>query len=392
MTEILADLLAPLAVKTFLAEVWGQHACLVPAPQPDRFCHLCSWDDLNHLLNFHRLRSPDLRFTRAGETLADTEPQQWRDRLQQGATLVLNGLHERLPAVAAFAAALQRDLGHRTQVNLYLSPPQQQGFDCHYDTHDVLILQLAGSKAWSIYEPTQRHPLPETRSNAELPPETPPYWQGTLQPGDLLYIPRGHWHYAIATTDCSLHLTVGLASPTGIDWLHWLAAELQAEPRWRQSLPPLLAGDPERCATHLAALQEDLRARLESPDWVARYQRDLQQQQQLPLPLALPDQLPAAPDWSDWSPATRFQVPPPHRARFQTNERGEPQVTLGGKRVAIAGLPEPVLQRLFAPSGCTLWELADCAPDLEVAEIASILAGLVAAGVLHRQLPAEDEA
>lgn len=233
-----ADFLAPCGVETFLAEFWTQKVLYIPAPDTRRFESLFSWDDLNHLLNFHRLRSPDLLFHQGGQSLPDAPPRQWRDRLHQGATLILNNLHERVPRLAQFAAALQRELGHPTQINLYLSPPTQQGFNCHYDTHEVFILQIDGVKEWFIYESTQPYPIKAIRTEMDLPPETPPLWQGILKAGDLLYIPRGHWHYAITDQAYFLHLTLGISSPTGLDWLEWAIAQLQKQPQWRQSLPP----------------------------------------------------------------------------------------------------------------------------------------------------------
>jgi ribosomal protein L16 Arg81 hydroxylase len=32
------------------------------------------------------------------------------------------------------------------QTNIYLSPPNAQGFGTHFDSHDVFVLQVAGSK------------------------------------------------------------------------------------------------------------------------------------------------------------------------------------------------------------------------------------------------------
>ena len=46
------------------------------------------------------------------------------------------------------------------QINAYITPPENQGFAAHYDTHDVFVLQVAGSKRWTIHAPVLEHPLP----------------------------------------------------------------------------------------------------------------------------------------------------------------------------------------------------------------------------------------
>ena len=35
------------------------------------------------------------------------------------------------------------------QINAYITPPENQGFAAHYDTHDVFVLQVSGSKRWT---------------------------------------------------------------------------------------------------------------------------------------------------------------------------------------------------------------------------------------------------
>ena len=41
-----------------------------------------------------------------------------------------------------------------------MTPPQNQGFSAHYDTHDVFVLQVAGSKRWVVHPPVLADPLP----------------------------------------------------------------------------------------------------------------------------------------------------------------------------------------------------------------------------------------
>ena len=48
-----------------------------------------------------------------------------------------------------------------------------------------------------------------------------------LEPGDLLYIPRGCYHVAVPMNEAALHLTVGVKNPRGLDLLLWIVNRLR---------------------------------------------------------------------------------------------------------------------------------------------------------------------
>jgi uncharacterized RmlC-like cupin family protein len=155
-----------------------------------------------------------------------------------GATLVLQALHEAHGSLADLSRNLGNELSAMVQINAYLTPANAQGFSTHYDTHDVFILQVSGSKHWRIFE-----------SPLELPLTHQPYEAGNAVPtsliedvkihtGDLIYIPRGFAHDARSTDVTSLHLTVGVHP---ITWaaviLSAVGAGIEGDPRFRASLP-----------------------------------------------------------------------------------------------------------------------------------------------------------
>jgi len=221
-----------------------------------------------------------------GKSLPQThELQEWSDRLRQGATLIVNGVHHRVPTVAKLAADLRQEIGYQIHVNLYCSPAKQQGFDCHYDTHDVLILQIEGDKKWFVFHETLSYPTPEMKSSSQLPPKDPPYLECILKAGDVLYIPRGHWHYAVACEDPSLHLTVGIECQTGLDWLGWLIHELQQNSHWRQSLPVCVDDNTNVLEQHLINLRQNLIETLNQPNILHKYIDALAYCDQPPIPI-----------------------------------------------------------------------------------------------------------
>ncbi|WP_236595498.1 cupin domain-containing protein, partial [Mycobacterium paraintracellulare] len=46
--------------------------------------------------------------------------------------------------------SLEVELNFPTRVNAYVTPPDATGFAPHYDPHDVLVLQIRGSKTWHV--------------------------------------------------------------------------------------------------------------------------------------------------------------------------------------------------------------------------------------------------
>jgi len=110
------------------------------------------------------------------------------DCLNDGATLVAQSLHRVCAPVAEYAEVLERELSHRVQVNAYLTPPSATGLRPHNDGHDVVVVQLHGSKKWTV------DGLGET----------------LLGPGNRLYMPRGTSHSAVTESGHSLHLTIGI--------------------------------------------------------------------------------------------------------------------------------------------------------------------------------------
>ncbi|UBF27199.1 cupin domain-containing protein [Kovacikia minuta CCNUW1] len=379
--ETLKRLLAPYPIEQFLAQNWTQQAVYLAANHRHKFRDLFSWKALNHLLNFHRIPYPDLRFSLDGKSFPVDDRKDWHDRLRQGATLVINHIHELVPSVAELAVALRYELGHCTQVNLYCSPAEQQGFDCHYDTHDVLILQIDGEKKWFIFPETIPYPVAESRSPDQLPPDEPPYLKCVLQPGDVLYIPRGHWHYAISCDRPSLHLTVGIDCETGLDWLKWLVGELQNQPEWRQNLPFTANGDTDALEQRLEQLRRSLSQSLHQPELVQKYLQHFASQELPDTPFSLPAQLGV--DIFDQGFETRFFRTKTQIVQIEPLEDEAYQITIGSKRIALKGVPLSLVENIFTQECFSILDLGEWAPDLDFeGDVVPLLTRLVMEGVL----------
>lgn len=130
--------------------------------------------------------------------------------------------------------------------NMYLTPPNSQGFAPHYDDIEAFILQIEGKKRWRLYEPrSSEEYLPRVSSRNFTQEEAgEPFMDVILEPGDLLYFPRGTIHQAHTVDDHhSLHIT--LSTYQKYSWADFLeravpaALEIaiQSDPEFRRGLP-----------------------------------------------------------------------------------------------------------------------------------------------------------
>ena len=158
------------------------------------------------------------------------------DLVAGGATVVAQGLQRHWPPLARFCLDVEATLGHPVQANAYLSPPGAAALARHVDHHDVLVLQVAGSKGWEIDG----------------------LGHVTLVAGDVAYLPAGTQHAARTATSMSLHITLGLLTTTYRDVLRRLVDGVD-DPELDRPLPVGFASAAARDEL-VAGVQERLRA------------------------------------------------------------------------------------------------------------------------------------
>jgi ribosomal protein L16 Arg81 hydroxylase len=188
--------------------------------------------------------------------------------VSEGATLVVNQVDELFPAIRELADACEEAFDIYAAANLYAAWRRDNGFDVHWDTHDTLIAQITGRKDWKIWAPTRLHPLAGESREVVPPPSTPPAWEGTLDDGDTLYMPRGWWHVAYPRDEPSLHITIALTHPTGLDVINWAMERVTDSVDVRNDAPHWK--DAEAQATWIRALREACAAAL-TDDVLERY-------------------------------------------------------------------------------------------------------------------------
>ncbi|MDI1281245.1 cupin domain-containing protein [Brevundimonas sp.] len=236
----------------FIADVHERAPRVHAAGDRGRFDPLLTLPRLNERIAELDLRAGMIELANARQPVprADYVQGDFIDRVavargyRQGATIVFNQLQHSDRRMAAFCRRLERVFSCHIQTNTYLTPPAEQGFRTHYDSHDVFILQITGSKDWRLYGDPEDAPFRGERFQGMTRPAGEPAMTFTLNPGDGAYIPRGYYHDAVNSGDApSLHITVGLIVRTWADlMLEAVSQVCLAEPEFRRALPPGYAG------------------------------------------------------------------------------------------------------------------------------------------------------
>ncbi|HEX8407857.1 MAG TPA: cupin domain-containing protein [Thermoanaerobaculia bacterium] len=351
-------------VPDFLTRFWGKGFAHLPGT-PGRFHGLLSWSEVNGMLQKHRLEPPRLRLVRGGSFAPKNAylryegnrvpfvvPEKLSEQLRDGYTLIIDAVDDMVDGVMRLAEDFERVLHESVQVNMYAGWREQQGFNRHCDTHDVVVLQVYGKKYWRVYEGGRPHPLKDDIApNADAPDKV--VWEGLLEDGDVLYIPRGWWHEASGVGEVTLHLTFGIHQRTGVDLVKWVAEQLRASTEFRA--PLLRFASAEEQQAQLAELKRQLLDALDG-DLLARYYAHQNARARSRGWASLP-----------WTVAS--ETPPPMATRVALAAprelnivRGDESITFdaNGRAWRFASNAEPLL-RTLARGPATVGELCDVA-------------------------------
>jgi mannose-6-phosphate isomerase-like protein (cupin superfamily) len=286
------EIMAPLGADRFFAEYEDKQPLHLKGTA-DKFAQVMTWAKLNELLGQATIWSQaSLRLwldkepilparycqsalSRDGLQMQQPDPGKVKDFLRRGATLVANEIDHLNPGLTAFAQAMEQALFGKVQGNLYVSSRRRQGFASHRDRHDVYAVHVEGTKTWYVYEgratvPIQ-HPFCDTTPSQDEQAKGRLLMEVKMEPGDLLYLPRGQYHDALADEGGAMHIAFGVTYPIGLDVLTLLYERAAAEPLFRTNLPRPGGPAAERALTErLAGLAEKVKTMLAEPATAAQ--------------------------------------------------------------------------------------------------------------------------
>jgi len=270
-----AEFIAPMTVETFMSDYFGSRpvhirgetaraGLLSTARLEQLLAVLPHWteDNLKLILNSRPILGEHF--------LERAEPNGGRRRADPaiGASLVGDHIEDIDPLVRQAAAMLSDQFAGTAGANAYCSFQDIRAFNSHCDLHEVFAIQLEGEKIWQIYENRAEAPVEAlSGENAQAMIDQAKgkvMMTVRMQPGDLLYIPRGYFHDALADSSASLHLTFGIRPLDG-RYVFRLLEELAIKDRQFRDYLPDGRANSEGLRTHLVGLADELAAVMRSP-------------------------------------------------------------------------------------------------------------------------------
>jgi len=237
--------LAPLSLETFFADYWEQQPLHLARGEADSV-PLVDFVAIESLLASQPLYYPGVQVTQADrkidpDSYVDQQnriiPLRLLEHYKKGATIILSQAQILFPTLNALCRDVMRSMKMQSQTNVYVSPPGNQGFNAHYDTHDVFVLQISGSKTFNFYPSSVMLPFPDEVFDASGIDPAAVDQSISLGAGDTLYIPRGVVHDAIAAeAEASIHVTLGVYPVLVRDFLlEAIQVVAEEEPELRRS-------------------------------------------------------------------------------------------------------------------------------------------------------------
>jgi len=243
-------IMAPVTEEVFFGDYWEQQSLHLSRNDESRFSELICTHSIEQVLASGNLEFPRVQMTHSNRETDDPLPIYYdaenkilanrvAENYKNGATLILTEAHKHFAGLSALSQRLSAQLSLNCRANAYLTPPGQQGFAAHYDTHDVVVLQVSGNKRFDFYKGGAILPFNISTFDPDTSEVGEQYDSINLEPGDSLYIPRGIVHNAVADeSESSLHITLGIYANTVADLLiESIMAAAEQNSELRSSVP-----------------------------------------------------------------------------------------------------------------------------------------------------------
>lgn len=282
-----ADIIAPLTPEAFFRDHYGKRPVHIPASGRSRAARaVLDWAEFGALLGIQsHWTEPNIRLILNSQPIT---PDFYMDEavgmvgtvrrasaakvelfLAMGASMVANAVHEISAPVRRFGATLSDTFAGKMGANAYCSFKDIQAFNSHYDLSEIFAVHCEGEKVWRLYEGRAEEPV--------TPPQGPDAQQRIdrakgrvmaevrMRPGDLLYMPRGWYHDALASSEAALHVTYAVTPLYGRILFRLLEEEAMRDPAFRAYLPDGRAEEGRPLADRLRDLGRRIARLAESP-------------------------------------------------------------------------------------------------------------------------------
>lgn len=228
----LGEILAPLPICSF----WDYYQIkpVIFKGNKNKYSDLLNWEKFNYYISQVGVQYERIRINKEGKEQEVKSHANIADKENQGSTIVFSSLHHFDEKLRSLVENVQLSLMEPCQANIYATPANNQGFAAHFDTHDVIIIQVSGEKHWKVYSNPKDFPIKSGKKTDSVPSEVA--IDAILKNGDALYIPKGYWHEGFSNREQpSLHITLGIRSKSPLDFIKWLASYVENDSNFRET-------------------------------------------------------------------------------------------------------------------------------------------------------------
>lgn len=265
--DIVREFVQPHGLDEFFRSYWEKKHLYVPAAEPDRgkYDRFLPSDDLDRLLSRNDLRYPTIQLVKGGRSLPISDYARRLKigayssdglidmdlvaaRYREGATIVLQLLQNSVASAANLSACLAAFFRSRVDVHGFFTPRGSQGLTAHYDVGGAFLVQLRGAKKWRLFPMAVDTPAAGQTFDASKPIKGDPLDEIELKPGDVLYLPGGVPHEGLTLDSESLHLTLGLFTPTWREIMESTLLACEEDEAFRRAPSYLVSGTEDQGA------------------------------------------------------------------------------------------------------------------------------------------------
>lgn len=213
-SALLERLVAPMGVSRFYEEVYEQHWAhfphdeqVVPVEMRPTLADVTMWASrvksfqVDEQLEILPHPESGKVFKKRKESALDS----LHRAFSAGHSMVINSLQDYSEVSRRLVGALIEALGWPVDAYMYLTPPFSSSYGVHSDVMDAWMLQIEGSKEWSICEPRNY-----IMTASSVNDKTLNCTSVTMRRGDAMYVPFGTLHRASTVAELSSHLTVNV--------------------------------------------------------------------------------------------------------------------------------------------------------------------------------------
>ncbi|WP_424862849.1 cupin domain-containing protein [Streptomyces sp. MMS24-I29] len=207
---------------------------------------ILSFQKVDDLLNLESFHPPYIRITQGPRVVSETDytrstvvqriavssvivPERVYELFRSGATVALGTLNNVIPPLRQLTRIFTEKFAAQTDISAFMTPAGRRGRAPHHDAPDVFVVQLEGTKRWTLWEPPAERKT-KRRIYDTIEELGEPTMDVLLEPGDILYLPFNTPHAAEAKDRMSLHVVFTIRPRLWEDLLKSTVAQLLDDP------------------------------------------------------------------------------------------------------------------------------------------------------------------